>query len=121
MTIKAGYLGFEGSDLGTRERLVGLVGLGTAHLGDVPRLLVDDHARRPQLVAGARDDPWYTGWGDESAISPLGRTARFDYPCPTQRAPNPGCEQQGRRVPCHSRESCGPATAPSGSWKWARR
>ncbi len=49
-------------DLAAWERFAGLVGLGTANHGDVTRLLVDNNARRLQLVAGARDDLVYMGW-----------------------------------------------------------
>ena len=62
MTLKVGYLGFEVSDLAAWERFAGLVGLGTANHGDVTCLLVDNNARRLQLVAGARDDLVYMGW-----------------------------------------------------------
>lgn len=62
MTLKVGYLGFEVANLAAWERFAGLVGLGATRHDDVACLLVDDYARRVQLVAGPRDDLAYMGW-----------------------------------------------------------
>ncbi|MBX9609352.1 MAG: VOC family protein [Gammaproteobacteria bacterium] len=62
MTLKVGYLGFEVSDLAAWERLGGLLGLGVAQHDGISCLLVDDYARRVQLLEGPGDDLVYMGW-----------------------------------------------------------
>ncbi|MBK8957903.1 MAG: hypothetical protein IPM80_05610 [Proteobacteria bacterium] len=121
MTLKVGYLGFEVSDLAAWERFAGLVGLGTANHGDVTCLLVDNNARRLQLVAGARDDLVYMGWeaadlaefdAVRARLDAAGVTwAEGDAPGAARLASN-ATSRSRTRTACRSRSLSGLSASP---------